>query len=133
MQMNFLFPLSSNYKMIKMKKILLILSVICISLTVSAQDKKDTSDVKVSIETLNTYVGKYELAPGAIIDVTVDDNRIFVQLTGQAKFEIFPSSATEFYLKVVEAKVLFHSDEKGKVTSLTLNQNGRDNRAKKIE
>ncbi len=112
-----------------MKKILLVLSIVCFSLTSYAQEK----DVKVPIEILNTYVGKYELAPGVIIDVTTDANRIFIQLTGQAKFEIFPSSMTDFYLKVVEAKISFHSDEKGKITSLTLNQNGRDNSAKKIE
>ncbi len=116
-----------------MKKILVFLSVVCLSLTASAQDKKDTPDVKVPIETLKTYVGKYEMAPGAIIDVTTDANRIFVQMTGQSKFEIFPSSMTEFYLKVVEAKVIFRADDKDNIIGLTLQQNGQDNPGKKIE
>lgn len=116
-----------------MKKILLVLSVICISLTASAQENKAATDVKVPIETLSTYVGKYEMAPGAIIDVTTDANRIFVQMTGQAKFEIFPTSTTEFYLKVVEAKVIFKADEQNNITGLTLQQNGQNNPGKKIE
>jgi len=68
-----------------MKKILLILSVACISLTVSAQDRREIPDVKIPIETLSTYVGKYELAPGAIIDVTTDARRIFIQIDRTSK------------------------------------------------
>jgi len=113
-----------------MKKILLVMfSIVCFGTASQAQEQK----IKVSEEILKTYVGKYELAPGAIIDVTTDKNQIFVQLTGQAKFEIFPSSTTEFYLKVVEAKVTFNADNQGTVTSLTLHQNGRDNPGKKIQ
>ena len=54
------------------------------------------------------------------------------QATGQPKFELFPTSETEFFLKVVEAQVTFVRDEAGKVTQLILNQNGRKMPAKKI-
>ncbi len=116
-----------------MEKLLVLFVFVSLGLTGNAQEDKGSKEIKVPIETLKSYVGKYELAPGAIIDVTVDTSRIFIQLTGQSKFEIFPSSISEFYLKVVEAKISFHSDEKGEISSLTLSQNGRDNFAKKIE
>jgi len=55
------------------------------------------------------------------------------QATGQPKFELFPSSETEFFLKAVEAQVSFVKDDQGKVTELILNQNGRKMPAKKIK
>ena len=112
-----------------MKKIFLILSIICLNFSVNAQEK----EISVSNDILQTYVGKYELGPNAIIDVTKDKKQLFVQLTGQSKFEIFPSSEIKFFLKVVEATVTFNKDEKGNVISLTLNQNGRDISGNKVE
>lgn len=116
-----------------MKKIIVLLILSCLSLTVSAQEEKKSSEIIIPTETLKSYEGKYELAPGAVMDITTKEQRIFLQLTGQEKFEIYPSSTTEFYLKVVEAKITFHSDGNGKITSLTLSQNGRNNPAKKIK
>jgi hypothetical protein len=54
------------------------------------------------------------------------------QTTGQEKFELFPTSETEFYYKVVEAQVTFVKNEQGQVTQLILHQNGRNMPAKKI-
>ena len=116
-----------------MKKTFLLLGLLLFSLMSFAQEHKEPNDVTVSAKTLRSYVGKYELGPGAVLDVTANEGQIFVQLTGQSKFEIFPSSATEFYLKVVEAKVVFHKDDKGAVVSLTLYQNGRDILGTKVE
>jgi hypothetical protein len=54
------------------------------------------------------------------------------QATGQPAFEIFPSSPTEFFLKVVDARITFVKDASGAVTQLVLHQGGRDMPAKKI-
>ena len=72
---------------------------------------------------LQSYTGVYELAPGFTITVTRDGSRLFAQATGQGQFEIFPNSNTEFYLKAVEAKVVFASDAEG-VINMTLLQGG---------
>ena len=72
---------------------------------------------------LQSYTGAYELAPGFTITVTRDGSRLFAQATGQGQFEIFPNSNTEFYLKAVEAKVIFASDAEG-VINMTLLQGG---------
>ena len=55
------------------------------------------------------------------------------QATGQPNFELFPSSETDFYLKVVSAQVSFLKDTAGNVTGLTLSQNGRKTTGKKIK
>ena len=55
------------------------------------------------------------------------------QATGQGKVEIFPSSPTEFFLKVVDAQITFVKDASGAVTQLVLHQGGRDMPGKKLK
>ena len=92
----------------------------------------DQKDVKVDPKIYASYAGDYELAPGFIITITNEDGKLMGQPTGQSKAELFPSSETEFFLKVVEARITFVKDEQGKVTELILSQNGRKMPAKKI-
>ncbi len=89
--------------------------------------------INLTPEVLKQYVGTYELAPGAVLEVTTKGAQIFAQLTGQPQFEIFAESEDTFFLKVVEAKLLFDKNEDGKITGLTLNQGGRQMPAKKTE
>ncbi|WP_053972410.1 serine hydrolase [Mangrovimonas sp. ST2L15] len=82
---------------------------------------------------IEPYVGKYELMPGFILTFTKNGNKLFTQATGQPQFEVFPESKDTFFLKVVEAKIIFKKDTQGKITSLDLHQNGVIQNAKKIE
>lgn len=81
-------------------------------------------EVIVDEAMLQSYTGVYELAPGFRITVTRDGSRLFAQATGQGQFEIFPKSTTEFYLKAVEAKIVFTPDAEG-VIHMTLYQGGQ--------
>jgi len=93
---------------------------------------KEKIEIELPVETLKQYIGVYELEPEFTLTFTVEGERLFVQATGQGKFEIFPMSENEFFLKVVDASVTFNKDEKGEVVSLTLHQ-GRDVEAKKVK
>jgi hypothetical protein len=75
---------------------------------------------------LEGYVGRYELAPGFHLTITREGNQLFAQATGQPRFPLFASSETEFFLKVVEARVTFAKD------SLVLHQNGRQMPGKRV-
>lgn len=90
-------------------------------------------NVEVSTEMLESYCGQYELQPGFVITVTRNEKQLFAQATGQPQFELFASDYNRFYLKVVEAQVTFNANDKGKIDSLTLHQNGQDIPAKRIE
>jgi CubicO group peptidase (beta-lactamase class C family) len=72
------------------------------------------------------YVGHYELAPGFVLTVTREGDRLMTQATGQDTVEIFPSSETEYFLKVVDARITFVRGADGKATGLVLHQGGRD-------
>jgi CubicO group peptidase (beta-lactamase class C family) len=90
-------------------------------------------EVRVDPAILAQYVGKYQLAPGALFDVILDDGQLKVQLSGQARFPVYPESETTFFYKVVEAQITFEKDESGKVTGLMLRQGGFEQRANKVE
>lgn len=88
-------------------------------------------EIAVNPEILKSYVGQYELMPGFLFDVIVENDQLMVQITGQPRFQVFPESETKFFYKVVDAQLTFQKDGNGKVTSLILHQGGRDQIAKK--
>jgi CubicO group peptidase (beta-lactamase class C family) len=83
-------------------------------------------EVKTSVEELKQYVGDYEIVPDFVLSVTVKDEKIFVQATGQSAAEIFKEKTDIFFLKVVEAKLQFTRDEKGQVDAVVLLQGGQE-------
>src|SRR5690606_23660223 len=42
----------------------------------------EQASISLAPEILITYVGKYELAPGMVMDITAKDTQLFAQLTG---------------------------------------------------
>ena len=86
---------------------------------------------KVDPALYSAYAGDYELAPAFILTVTREGDRLMTQATGQQKIEIFPSSETEFFLKVVDARITFVRSPDGAVDQLVLHQGGRDMPAKR--
>jgi CubicO group peptidase (beta-lactamase class C family) len=94
---------------------------------------KERRVIQVDPATNEAYFGRYELRPDFILSVTSEEGRLFVQATGQPKFEIFPESETEFFLKVTDAQITFVVDDAGAVTGLILHQSGRDLPAPKLE
>lgn len=88
--------------------------------------------VVIEAEVLESYTGKYELAPGFILTISRNENQLAAQATGQPKFPIFPKSQNVFYLKVVEAQLTFNLTEEEVIKSVTLLQGGREIEGKKL-
>src|SRR5262245_7915685 len=65
-----------------------------------AQAPKPHTEVAVDPNLFEGYVGAYQLAPNFVLTVTRETNRLFVQATGQPKFEIFAEAPKEYFLKV---------------------------------
>lgn len=82
--------------------------------------------VTLSPEALNALTGRYAFAPSFTITITSENARLFAQLTGQPRFEIYPKSQTEAVWTVVQASATFTLGPDGKASSVTLHQNGRD-------
>jgi CubicO group peptidase (beta-lactamase class C family) len=86
----------------------------------------ERKEITLSREVLQGYVGTYTLAPKVDLNITLEGDHLETQLTGQPKFPIFAESQTLFFLKVVDAQLEFAKDASGKLTQVTLHQNGRD-------
>jgi len=85
-------------------------------------------------EDFDDFVGRYSLdaAPDFILTFLREGAKLYTQATGQSRLEIVPTSDSTFSLSGVEASVVFLRDAGGKVTGLTLRQNG-ENHATRLE
>jgi D-alanyl-D-alanine-carboxypeptidase/D-alanyl-D-alanine-endopeptidase len=82
---------------------------------------------------LARYVGRYELAPGQVFELTLVEGQLQLRLGDQPRFPLFAESSTKFFLEAVDAQVSFVLDADGRPTSLVLHQGGRDLPAPRVE
>jgi len=86
----------------------------------------------VDAKLLERYVGKYELAPGFVLTITVENGKLNGQATGQGKLQMETVSEARFAVRSVGAEVVFVTDDKGVVTGLVLHQGGRETPGKRL-
>ncbi|MBK5256745.1 MAG: serine hydrolase [Vicinamibacteria bacterium] len=98
-----------------------------------ADAPKERPEVQVAVALLNEYLGDYELGPGFVLAVTREGDRLMTQATGQQKIEVFASSDTEFFPKVIDARIVFTRSTSGAVDGLVLHQAGREMKARKVK
>jgi len=93
---------------------------------------QEHKEITVDAKNFDRYVGSYRM-PNAILAISRDGDQLFVQLTGQPKFPLFPEGERKFFLKVVDAQITFDTDAQGKTTQAVLHQGGRDTAAKRLD
>ena len=93
---------------------------------------KARTAIDVRPDILARYVGRYQLAPNFILEVTLKDNVLFAQATGQPMVRLWAESESGFFLKEVDAQVDFIRDAQGTTTGLVLHQNGQNISAPKL-
>jgi len=91
------------------------------------------AEIKLDEEILKTYTGVYEITPEFSFKVTKEQEKLFVQATGQEKYEVFAETENKFFLKINDAQLEFIKDDSGNVTKAVLYQSGRKTEAKKIK
>lgn len=96
-------------------------------------NRLEGKEVKINPAVYDRYVGKYEFAPTFILTVTKEADKLIGQATGQGKLELEPVSETQFAVPAVNGALTFEKDSTGKVIALTLVQNGRTVKGKKIK
>jgi hypothetical protein len=80
----------------------------------------------VAASLLEDYAGLYQVDDERKISISREEDRLFLQVTRQARIEILPESETRFYVTEPEAAVMFVRDGNGDVTELVLHQAGRE-------
>ncbi len=90
-------------------------------------------EIKVDAAILDAYVGEYQVNPKLTLTITKEGDKLFGQMTGQAKRAIEPVSDTQFTMPEVKANITFEKDAAGTVVGLLLSQGSRTANAKKIK
>jgi len=80
----------------------------------------------------DAYAGQYEIAADQLVTITREGNKLFAELSGQPRAELFPTSPTRFIVKVADAEINFIKDTQERITHLILRLSGKEMRAKKI-
>jgi len=102
--------------------------------TINAPKLEQPKEAKVDPASYDPLLGKYDYGEGkSVLTVTRDGDRLFAQLTGQSKYQIFPKSTNDFFWKIVDAQVTFVRDKHGKVTKAIHHQNGNTFDAPRIQ
>jgi D-alanyl-D-alanine carboxypeptidase len=79
--------------------------------------------VKIDHAKFDAYVGRYQLAPQFVIELTRDGDRYWTQATGQSKVELFALNERTFFSNAVDAELRFDDAAPGQ---FVLAQGGRE-------
>lgn len=102
------------------------------SLLADAPITPASKQIAMSPAQLDTYVGKYQLAPGFVLSVFRQDGQLMAQATGQGAFAIYPRAAGKFFARIVDIRIDFNRGKDGKVASPVLHQAGHDSPAQRV-
>ncbi|HEX2222868.1 MAG TPA: serine hydrolase, partial [Thermoanaerobaculia bacterium] len=89
--------------------------------------------VKVDPAIYEAYVGEYALNPEMSIVILREGDQLFVQPSGQLRREILPVSETDFFIKEVDALLVFSRGADGKAAKLVLHQGGKEMPAPRVK
>lgn len=98
----------------------------------ASEAPQELKTVQLEPATLADYIGRYQFAPGAVLDVTLMSNQLHAQLTGQGAYPIYASAKDKFFYRIVDAQLDFERDSNGKVSAVVLHQEGHDLRAPRM-
>ncbi|MEK6321433.1 MAG: serine hydrolase [Acidobacteriota bacterium] len=90
---------------------------------------------KVDPKVLDAYAGQYQPNPSTVLTVTREGDKLMVQQGSSEKRELVPESESNFFMpENRQVTYSFVKDEKGQVTHLVVQREGREiGRAKRIK
>jgi hypothetical protein len=88
--------------------------------------------VEVDPAILQKYAGSYQVSADMTVTITAEAGHLFAEVPNQPKFEIFPTSETEFFAKVADIKLHFEVGADGAVTELVIHEGGKEIHAAKV-
>jgi len=91
-----------------------------------------TPGAAVDESVVKRLVGRYELVPGFVLNVTANGKRLFLQATGQQQLTLVPQSETKWTIVGVDAMLEFELPQEGRAPTVTLYQNGASPKATRL-
>jgi len=94
--------------------------------------KRPHAALPIDPATRDQYVGTYQVTPNFRIQVFVEGERMMTRATGQQAIEIAREGPDTFFLRGVEARLVFHRKDGGAIDSVTIQQGGRETPATRL-
>jgi hypothetical protein len=123
-----------------MRNYVLLLAGVCLLYPALAQAQATTTpqppapaaaaakkEITVPEKVLTTYAGEYAQEE-RVLEIELKDGSLWGAPKGQNKRQLFAESTTKFFLKDLPIQLTFQKDEKGIVTGLLMEQEGRPTR-----
>lgn len=93
---------------------------------------KERKEINLPMEKLQKLVGKYSITPEMSMTISLKNGQLFAQVTGQGAIPIYPESELFFFIKIVDAQIMFETDGNNNIIKLYLLQNQQKIEAQKI-
>jgi CubicO group peptidase (beta-lactamase class C family) len=96
---------------------------------------REHTGIKLSNDILNKYIGRYDFDKKHHAYVTLEHGSLQIEAPqgGLPKSPLFAEDSTNFYLKIIDARIEFVKDASGNITELISHYNGKDEVCKKIK
>lgn len=91
-----------------------------------AEQERPRTPVTLSTEALELYVGRYVMSETNRFTVTLEGDRLFGEMTGQRRFEMFAEAEARFFLTVAAVQISFIEDASGRIDRAIIHQYGND-------
>jgi len=105
--------------------------------SMGTETDKELPSEKVAItlpqETLIKYVGVYELQPSFQIEISMQNAQLLAVATGRPPVKLFAETENSFFIKEINAQIVFNLGTDGAIKSLTFSQGGNKMEGKKIK
>jgi gamma-glutamyltranspeptidase/glutathione hydrolase len=96
-------------------------------------DDAPVREVTIDPTVCDGLVGHYRLRPGYVVTITREKDRLFAQLTGQPKLELFARSGRDYFYKTIDAQITFETDLSGHAARLVRRRHGRDTVGQRVD
>jgi hypothetical protein len=91
-----------------------------------AEQIKPRAVITLPAAALPRYAGRYKVDGTREMVVEAEGGHLFAQISGQARYEIYPEAEDRFFWTVVPAQITFMAGQNGAISHAILHQAGRE-------
>jgi hypothetical protein len=98
------------------------------------EERKNSArkEVRIDPKIFDNYIGRYEIDPGEVAIISREGDKLFIQVPGESKTELFAQSDTSFFLKIRDIQLTVVKDDRGQVIGMDVEIWGQRRRARKV-
>lgn len=98
----------------------------------SMEEEEEVAPMEVEPAMLEKYVGRYEIAPGFVLAINLENGQLFAQATGQSRFPLEARAPATFEAPAVPITMIFEQEGQQVAQAVLLQQNGQETNAGRL-